>query len=239
LLFLTTGSPQSDGSNLYYSRDVIGEPYITTVDNKFSYDITGGSSGTSTSTATIIARSTPVKLSSFQLSSKNNSAFLTWSVENQDANSSHFEIERSTNGTDFNQVGEVEASSAPQGNYSYADNSSVLFGTIYYRLKIVDKNGVFAYSDIKPVQFKNAAFAVTLYPNPVHTVLKLNVTLGEPQIIKVVVSDALGKSVQQFEMNGQKGLNEKTLNLSTVPTGSYMVRIQAGENSKTLSIIKN
>jgi hypothetical protein len=58
-------------------------------------------------------------------------------------------------------------------------------------------------------------------------------------VIKVFVSDALGKSIQQFEMNGQKGMNEKALDLSTVPTGSYMVRIQAGESSKSLSIIKD
>lgn len=181
----------------------------------------------------------PVKLSSFAVNAKNNAAFLSWTVENQDANSSLFEIERSTNGTEFRQIGTIEASSASQGNYSYADNTSSLFGTVYYRLKMVDKNGAFVYSDIKSVQFKNASFAVTLYPNPVHDVAKLNVTLDESQLIKVFVSDAMGKSVQQFEMNGQKGFNEKTLNLSTVPTGSYMVRIKAGANSKTISLIKN
>ncbi|MGN6249856.1 MAG: T9SS type A sorting domain-containing protein [Ginsengibacter sp.] len=238
-LFYCTGSPQSDGSNLYYGRNVSGESYITNFDNEFSYDITGNTSGTTTSTATLVARTTPVTLSSFNATLKNNSAILSWSVENQDANSSHFEIERSLNGTDFNQVGTVQASSASQGNYSYADNASTLFGTVYYRLKMVDKNGAFVYSDIKSVQFKNAAFAVTLYPNPVHDVAKLNVTLDESQMIKVFVSDAMGKSVQQFEMNGQKGFNEKTLNLSNVPTGSYMVRIQAGANSKTISLIKN
>src|SRR5690242_11782691 len=71
----------------------------------------------------------PVKLSSFAVNAKNNAAFLSWTVENQDANSSLFEIERSTNGTEFRQIGTIEASSASQGNYSYADNTSSLFGT--------------------------------------------------------------------------------------------------------------
>ncbi|MGN6604638.1 MAG: T9SS type A sorting domain-containing protein [Ginsengibacter sp.] len=213
--------------------------FYSNISSNYSNDGNGYAGSSYVLSTADILNTTPVTLSSFNATLKNNSAILSWAVENQDANSSHFEIERSLNGTDFSPVGTVQASSASQGNYSYADNASTLFGTVYYRLKMVDKNGAFVYSDIKSVQFKNAAFAVTLYPNPVHDVAKLNVTLDESQLIKVFVSDAMGKSVQQFEMNGQKGFNEKTLNLSNLPTGSYMVRIQAGANSKTISLIKN
>jgi hypothetical protein len=238
-LFLSTGTPQSDGSNLYYSRDVTGENYITSADNHFSYDITGNTSGTTTSTATLIARTTPVKLSSFNATAKNNDALLNWTVENQDATSSYFAIERSNNGTDFNQVGTVNATTNSSASYSYTDNALNLSGTVYYRLKMVDKDGQFAYSDIKTVQFKNAAFAVNLYPNPVQNFTKLTIALDEAQVIKVSVNDALGNIVQQLQITGLKGMNEKTLDLSNVPNGTYMVRIQAGQNSKTLSVVKN
>ncbi len=237
LIFYSTGSPQSDGSNLYYTRsDAV---YNTIVDNNFSYDITGTISGTSISTATLIAKATPVKLSSFTANAKNNSALLTWSVENQDASSSHFEIERSSNGSDFTQIGSVKATTGSQATYSYTDNALNLSSTIYYRLKIVDKDGQYAYSDIRSVQFATAGFAVTLYPNPVKSMTKLNVTLDQAQVIKVSVTNALGNLVKQLEITGQKGLNEKTLDLSNLPGGSYMIRIQAGKNIKTLSIIKN
>lgn len=239
LLYYCTGIPQADGSNLYYSRDVTEETYVTTVENKFSYDITGQTSGTSTSTATLVARSTPVKLSSFNVISANNRTLLTWSVENQDATSSHYEIERSNNGIDFKPVGSVVASTNSKASYSYTDDNANRSGTVYYRLKMVDKDGQFAFSDIKTVQFKTLAFGVNLYPNPVRNFTKLTVALDEPRLIKVSVSDALGNLVQQVQINGQKGMNEKALDLSNVPSGTYMLRIQAGLNSRTLSVVKN
>lgn len=181
----------------------------------------------------------PVKLSSFTVISKNNDALLSWSVENQEATASHFEIERSANGTDFSQVGTVNATTNQQESYSYTDAKSNLSGTTYYRLKMVDKDGQFAYSDIKSVHFGNAAFAVSLYPNPVQNLTKLKVTLDQTQVIKVSVNNALGNLVQQFEITGQKGINEKSIDLSSVPAGSYMIRIEAGQNRKTMSVIKN
>jgi len=237
-LFLSTGSPQSDGSNLYYGR-ANDQGYTTTFDNEFSYDITGGTSGTTTSYARLVATPTPVKLSNFNATAKNTTALLSWTVENQDASSSLFEIERSTNGTDFSQVGAVNATTNSIASYSYTDNAFNLSGTVYYRLKMIDKDGRFTYSDVKSVQFANANFAVTLYPNPVLNSTKLTITLDKAQVIKVAVNDALGNVVKQLEIAGQKGVNEQQLNLTNTPKGTYIVRIQAGQNSKTLSIIKN
>lgn len=239
LLFYSTGSPVSDGSNLYYGRtDIPTYNYTTNIVNGYSYP-SSGTGGTDISYARLMAGPTPVKLSAFNVNAKNNAAILSWTVQNQDATSSHFGIERSTNGTDFNQVGKVDATSGSQASYSYSDNALNLSGTVYYRLKMVDKDGQFAYSDVKSVQFTNAGFAVTLYPNPVQSFTKLNITLDQAQVIKVSVNDALGNLVKQMEINGQKGMNEKTIDLSTIPTGSYMIRIQAGQNIKTMPIIKN
>ncbi len=148
LAFYCTGAPQSDGSNLYYARSN-DNGYTTTISNNFSYDITGATNGTTTSYARLVATPTPVKLSTFNVNAKNNNAVLSWTVENQDATSSYFAIERSSNGTDFNQVGTVNATSNSSASYSYTDNNINLSGTVYYRLKMVDKDGQFAYSDIK------------------------------------------------------------------------------------------
>src|SRR6185437_2769901 len=80
----------------------------------------------------------PIKLSSFNATSKNNNALLNWTVENQDATSSHFEIERSINGTDFNSIGTVNATSDSKATYSYTDENTNLSGIVYYRLKMVN-----------------------------------------------------------------------------------------------------
>jgi hypothetical protein len=236
LLFYCTGSPTSDGSSLYYSRT--DASYRTDVVNGFSYNA-DGTQGTDISSATLIATPTPVKLSSFSVEVKDNTATLLWAVENQDANSSHFEIERSANGKDFSQVAMVNATNNTKQSYSFTDNDPSLSGSVYYRLKMVDKDGQFAYSEIKTAQFANTGFSVLVYPNPIQSVSKLRVNLDKPQLIKVTITNSTGSTVQQFQINGQRGMNEKPINLSTVPAGSYMIRIQSGLNSKVISVIKN
>ncbi|RNI36586.1 T9SS C-terminal target domain-containing protein [Hanamia caeni] len=235
-LFYCTGSPSSDGSNLYYARTT-DATYRTDIVNGFSYNA-DGTQGTDISSATLTATPTPVKLSSFSVDIKDNTAALSWSVENQDANSSHFEIERSANGKDFNQVAMVNATNNTKQSYSFNDNDPSLSGSVYYRLKMVDKNGQFAYSDIKTVQFANTGFSVLVYPNPIESVSKLRVNLEKPQVIKVSISNSTGNLVQHFEIDGQRGMNEKSINLSTVPAGSYMIRIQSGQKNKVISVIK-
>ena len=235
-LFYCTGSPTSDGSSLYYSRT--DASYRTDIINGFSYNA-DGTQGTDISSATLIATPTPVKLSSFSVDIKDNTTALSWTVENQDANSSHFEIERSANGKDFSQVAIVNATNNTKQSYSFTDNDPSLSGSAYYRLKMVDKNGQFAYSEIKTVQFANTGFSVLVYPNPMQSVSKLRVNLEKPQVIKVSISNSTGNLVQHFEINGQRGMNEKSINLSTVPAGSYMIRIQSGQKNKVISVIKN
>lgn len=201
--------------------------------------VSNDGNGYSGSSYVLLATSTPVKLSSFSVISKNNEALLDWAVENQDANSSHFEIERSANGKDFSQVAMVNATNNTKQSYSFTDNDPSLAGSVYYRLKMVDKDGQFAYSEIKSVQFANTGFSVLVYPNPIQSVSKLRVNLDKPEVIKVTITNSTGSTVQQFQINGQRGMNEKSINLSTVPAGSYMIRIQSGLNSKVFSVIKN
>jgi hypothetical protein len=80
---------------------------------------------------------------------------------------------------------------------------------------------------------------VLVYPNPIQSVSKLRVNLEKPQVIKVSISNSTGNLVQDFEINGQRGMNEKSINLSTFPAGSYMIRIQSGQKNKVISVIKN
>ncbi len=135
---------------------------------------------------------------------KDNSALLNWTVENRDANSSHFAIERSNNGINFNQIGIVNALTDHNHLIHIQIMAFNLSGTVYYRLKMVDKDGQFAYSDIKLFNLPMQDLLLRIYPNPVQSMTKLNITLDQAQVIKVSVNDALGKSVKQMEINRPK-----------------------------------
>ncbi|MEO8720914.1 MAG: T9SS type A sorting domain-containing protein [Ginsengibacter sp.] len=231
-MFLATGVPNSDGSNLYYTRSG------TVVDNEFSYDLSGSTPGTTTSTATISLTTLPVQLSGFVVNSKNNYSFLSWVVENQDASSSHFEIERSYDGNAFHQIARVETTSAHQASYSYTDKNVTLSGPVYYRLKMVDKDDHYSYSEIKTVQLNVTGFAVNLYPNPVLSTSKLSVNLQNPALITVIVNDAMGRQIKQIQFYGLKGVNESPLDLTSANPGAYLIKVLAGSDSQTISIIK-
>ena len=236
-LFLCTagpGSPQSDGSNLYYARSG------TTVDNQFSYDITGETKGTSTSTATI-SIVLPIKLSGFTANEKNGNAVLNWSVENRDVQSSHFEIERSFNGINFENIGSVNLNGNSINNYSYTDeniNISNPGAVVYYRLKMVDKDSQFTYSEIKNIKLFDKGLGISLYPNPAKNSSKLNLNLDNAGIVRISITNVLGKQVSHKEYSGQRGLNQYNINLSKVGAGSYMIKVQANNKIQTIPLIK-
>lgn len=233
-LFVAAGTPSSDGSNLYYTRPG------TVVDNEFSYDLTNPQDlGTTTSTATLVQLSLPIKLSSFNTSNSKNNTVLNWTVQNQDASSGYFDIEHSTDGKNFTKIGRVVSNGLPTGNYSFTDENSGLAGTVYYRLKLVDKDGQFVYSEIKTIQLSNPAYAAIIYPNPLTNNSKLIIGLEKAEQVKVVVNNALGIMVKQIEFSGIKGRNEQSLDLNSLANGSYFISIESGSSVQTLSAIKN
>ena len=93
--------------------------------------------------------SLPVKLISFNGAYQNQKAMLTWVTENE-YNFQKFEVERSTNGINFSTVGVVLpfGEEGRKANYEFPDNLSSVRGNIfYYRLKMVDRDGKFEYSN--------------------------------------------------------------------------------------------
>jgi len=109
----------------------------------------------------------PIGLTSFTATSKNNINILSWTT-NTEMNNDHFEIERSADGITFHEIGTVEG----HGNSSYVsdyhfEDISPFSGINYYRLKQVDYNGDFRYSQVIFVETKlfNHS-ALVIYPNP-------------------------------------------------------------------------
>lgn len=180
----------------------------------------------------------PIKVSSFDAAVKNDVPVLHWTSENQDANSDRFEIERSLDGKEFNTAGSIHVSSKPNDSYTFTDHNTELAGTIFYRLKMVDKDGKFTYSDTKSVVI-NKVFSVKIYPNPISTDARVNISLENSALIKIEINDILGNKIRQVQFNSEKGINEKTVDFSNLSSGSYIIKIQAGNKSKTLSVLKN
>jgi len=97
--------------------------------------------------------------------SNNGSINIIWSTV-QESNSAVFVIERSNDGSSWNQVGQVKAggNSTQVLKYSFTDLNS-LNGVAHYRLKLVDLDNKFVYSDVKSIR-SSSGVSVKVYPNP-------------------------------------------------------------------------
>ncbi len=159
----------------------------------------------------------------------------------QESNSSHFEIERSSDGINFYQIGKVVAQSSSDKvvDYSFDDLKSNA-GLNYYRFKLLDKDRQFQYSNVTVVNVNIKGVDVTgIYPGPF--IDKINVTISsEAQIqSKIDLFDNTGKLLisQQAVLN--KGVTNLTVdNLNNLGKGLYIIKVQAGDAIVVKKIMK-
>ncbi len=159
----------------------------------------------------------------------------------QESNSSHFEIERSNDGINFNQVGKVIAKSISdkEVDYSYADIRSNA-GFNYYRLKLLDKDGKFQYSNIEVLYVNIEGINITgIYPGPF--VDKLNITISSEVKTRTIINlfDNTGKLLISHQTDINKGVTNLTVdNLNNLSKGLYFIKVQAGETIILKRLIK-
>jgi signal peptidase I len=185
----------------------------------------------------------PVKFLGFDVVRKNNSAVLSWSVENESALTDKYIIEKSANSIDFLPVTTIAAANNGKESNSYSfiqDDLAAIrnSGVLYFRIKQVDKDGKFVYTPIKNVRLDGKAFAVNAYPNPVKSYTKLTIDLVDESKILISITDASGKQVKSMQVQGFKGPNIKDVNLSNLSNGNYMMKVQAGNEVKSIPLVK-
>ncbi|WP_353718760.1 hypothetical protein [Dyadobacter sp. 676] len=134
----------------------------------------------------------PVTLKGFRAIREGNTALLTWQTT-EEVNAGHFEIQRSTDAKSWSSIGMVraEGSSRVIRSYDYVD-AKPSNGTNYYRLKMVDLDETFAFSNIQVVNVKAAALSA--YPNPASNILMLS-DIDPSSFSEVALVDANGKVV--------------------------------------------
>ena len=177
----------------------------------------------------------PITLLDFQGKRHQDAIKLIWATENE-INNSHFHIERSSDLNDFQSIGQVDG----YGNaiesiaYEFLDQKP-LNGNNYYRLKQVDFDGNYTYSNIIGVQWElqEAIIPISVFPNPVHDQL----TLSNPNNYQVFISifDLNGKKVQSIFLD--RGSAE-TADVKHLPSGVYVLRINGDSIVSTQKIIK-
>lgn len=134
----------------------------------------------------------PVELLSFDAKPNGNIVDVTWSTASE-LNSDYFMVQRSKDGTVFEDVIEINAAenSSTTKNYSASDYEPYN-GTSYYRLKQVDNDGKFTYSDLVAVNF-HGDDVIAVYPNPTHGSFNVSIKANAGDEVLIVVRDLLGR----------------------------------------------
>ncbi|HVS96434.1 MAG TPA: T9SS type A sorting domain-containing protein [Puia sp.] len=158
---------------------------------------------------------------------------LNWTTA-LEMNSDHFAIERSSNaGAGWEVIGTVPAhgNSAVSLNYSFAD-SKPLQGTAEYRLQMVDRDGVYKYSEVKSVRL-GVVTSVSVYPNPARDFV--NVTLGNASGFTLIrLYNQGGQLLQEKSLNNPGG-TVVPLAVSAYPEGNYIVVVTGADGSRSSS----
>ncbi len=172
----------------------------------------------------------PVELTSFVGTAKGNRVELVWKTASE-LNNDRFEVERSRDNITFTKIGFVRGSGTTTEAKEYRFVDEQVSGNLYYRLKQVDFDGAFAYSPVIEVRVAPPTeFALEQnYPNPFNPTTAIRYQLPVNSDVKLEVYDVLGKKVATL-VNGRQeaGIYTYTLNASTLSSGVYFYRLQAG-----------
>ncbi len=170
-----------------------------------------------------VAEALPVTLTSFEGKMEEGVSFLNWETASE-LNNKGFEIEHSTDGRAFSTVEFVLGQGTTQSvsNYSFLHKSPAK-GDNYYRLKQIDFDGAFEYSDIVYLINKANNSPVTIYPNPASDRISYQ---GVAATLKIY--DIYGRQLIQ-----QTAAVENTsIDISGLEVGTYMVEISTTTNEK-------
>ncbi len=176
----------------------------------------------------------PVELTSFSAQSDGYSVKLDWNTASE-TNNKGFEVERASDkpGTlEWNRIAFVNGngSTTEEKEYSFTDKSITLPGVYHYRLKQVDFDGRFEYSNVVNTSVTTpATFELHQnYPNPFNPSTVISFSLPVESKVKLSVFDAAGNLIQTHEKGTlAAGLHSQELMMSAMASGVYFYSIEA------------
>jgi len=176
----------------------------------------------------------PVTLLNFSAAYRNGVTVLNWETENE-VNFSHYEVERKTeSGADYIIVDSKQANgNAGRSAYTSSDNiSSLTDGVVYYRLRMVDVDGKFKYSNVIMVRKeKKTITGISLSPNPVISTANATVRFeaASNAVVSLRVMDMAGRQVLAQQNNVTGGTNSiQVNNLNRLQPGLYIIQLVNG-----------
>lgn len=198
--------------------------------------------GTYSGTGTVCFGSViPVELFSFVATVNGTAISLIWETASE-SNNAGFSVERQSNNSSFIEVSFIAGfgTSTEKHSYSFVD-SNLAAGSYVYRLKQVDFNGEYSYSELV-----NAEIEIPLslelfqnHPNPFNPQTNISYTLNTASVVKLVIYNYLGEEIVNL-VNAEQPAGKYTVNWSpssNLSSGTYIYRLQVNETAISKKMI--
>lgn len=177
----------------------------------------------------------PIDLAYFDVSIKGGNTMLKWTTASE-INNEGFEVQRSIDGKEFRKVGWVEGqgNSSAMIDYRFEDNSIQSNEQYYYRLKQVDFDGKFSFSETKAIMNKDLKNFILsdISPNPItNGYASIKITTSKEETVSIVCYDAMGAQMINKQQVIREGINVIPLDLSELSNGLHFVKVDNGVQS--------
>lgn len=200
------------------------------------YNITITDSGLATASGTVIAGdcssiTLPVELTNFEAKPNKDKIDLNWATASE-VNNAGFEIERSLDGNNFSRLGFIEGAGTSDfaQEYQFTDDTAIKGKQYYYRLKQVDFNGKFEYSEIRSVSLEAENWLGEVYPNPaLEGTVNIDFNTDNEKKWKISVFNTTGQQISSDIRVIEKGNSVQTFDLNGFSEGVYFIKIEHSE----------
>jgi hypothetical protein len=185
----------------------------------------------------------PVKFGSIAaLVANDKNVHLKWNTLREE-NTSHFDIEESIDNISFQKIARVNAigQSNTQQNYSFVYTRPGAFNkTLFYRLKIIDKDGKFEYSPYATIRIDASTdFVKGINPSVIASGQSANmlVVSSKQQPLNWQIMNAAGQRISQSNTQLTAGNNTLSIDTKGLVSGRYYVVLQFADNTQTTSLV--
>ena len=226
--FTIIGCSDGGGKNLSEATTVYGLTAGTTYYARvYSFDGVPGAFDIN-----VYGAALPVELISFTGTRVNNQNIIRWTTASE-KNNAGFELQSSTDAVTFKPVAFIATKSSngfssTQLHYEYTDIISG--GTVWYRLKQVDKDGKAWYSNILTIRGENVkGFTLATFPNPSQGNITLKTVTDKAVAGTIVIRDLTGRKMMEQQVTLTRGESHITLPTGKLPAGTYILQVTSTE----------
>lgn len=171
-----------------------------------------------------LASTLPLKFTNIEAYIDNTINKIKWSTF-EEINVERFVVEKSFNGTDFQQIDEIKSNNKFQNINNYQSEDIKPYRIAYYRLKAIDKDGKYSFSKVVSVTRNNSSNfgLVSIVPNPAKESISVNYTINEKRTITLYIYSMTGRLMKMKRFNSKNGSHR--VNLSMLPEGEYVLKL--------------